>query len=93
MQHNPQDSKTFPDYLCTLARDEGEVCEEGDDLGGKGGARFHFDQGAGMCRKFAYEGCGGNRNRHVDFLIPTAIRAANRRYARLVPCETENGKT
>ena len=56
--------RTFPDYLCTLARDEGEVCEEDDDLGGKGGERYHFDQGAGMCRKFAYKGCGGNRNRY-----------------------------
>ena len=56
--------RTFPDYLCTLARDEGEVCEEDDDLGGKGGERYHFDQGAGMCRKFAYEGCAGNRNRY-----------------------------
>ena len=58
-----QESKILPDYLCSLSKDEGVECEAGDDLGSEAAARYHFDPDAGMCRKFAYRGCQGNRNR------------------------------
>merc|ERR1719367_733719 len=63
-----QESKILPDYLCSLSKDEGVECEAGDDLGSEAAARYHFDPDAGMCRKFAYKGCQGNRNRFRTYL-------------------------